>query len=206
LERRVRDLVGQPLGELRLQGRLHGLRAEPAVLRGICLEAAARSAAAPRLLRDTAYARTLEPRLVKALLGGLGAPERVEELCRGRALAWKAEAWLRQRLSDPPTISHLCRALDASERTLHEAFRRHLDTTPKAYLKTLRLNAARHDLVKGETRVTDVALDWGFLHFGWFSQDYRRLFGESPRQTLERGRADRERLPVKRGALLAVGA
>jgi len=38
--------------------------------------------------------------------------------------------------------------------------------------------------------VTDVALDWGFLHFGWFSQDYRRLFGETPSQTLHRGRVD----------------
>ena len=111
---------------------------------------------------------------------------------RGRVLAERAEAWLRQNLAEPPTIATLCEALDASERTLHEAFREHLGTTPKAYAKTLRLNAARQDLLQGgaTTRVTDVALDWGFLHFGWFSQDYRRLFGETPSQTLHRGRVD----------------
>ena len=38
--------------------------------------------------------------------------------------------------------------------------------------------------------MTDVALAWGFVHFGWFSQDYRRLFGETPSQTLHRGRVD----------------
>ena len=84
-----------------------------------------------------------------------------------------------------------CKALGVSKRTLHDAFRDHLDTTPKAYLKALRLNAAHHDLLQraGQTTVTDVALDWGFGHFGWFSQDYRRLFGETPLQTLRRGRA-----------------
>jgi transcriptional regulator GlxA family with amidase domain len=77
-------------------------------------------------------------------------------------------------------------------------------TTPKAYLKTLRLNAARRDLLGGgpRTTVTDVALEWGFLHFGWFSQDYRRLFGETPSQTLLRGRAEAGRrgfaLPERR--------
>lgn len=99
---------------------------------------------------------------------------------------------LRQNLAERPTISALCEALPARERTLHEAFREHLGTTPKAYLKTLRLEAAHHDLLKGleTTRVTDVALEWGFLHFGWFSQDYRRLFGEAPSQTLRRARAE----------------
>jgi transcriptional regulator GlxA family with amidase domain len=106
-----------------------------------------------------------------------------------RNLAFRAEAWLRQNLAEPPTIARLCEALGASQRTLHEAFREHLDTTPKAYLKMLRLEAARHDLLRAaRPRVTDVALDWGFLHFGWFSQDYRRLFGETPRQTLQRAR------------------
>jgi len=85
--------------------------------------------------------------------------------------------------------------VNVSERTLHAAFRENLGTTPKAYLKMLRLNSAHHDLLRGgaRTRVTDVALDWGFVHFGWFSQDYRRLFGETPSQTLHRARAEATR-------------
>ncbi len=211
LEERVRALLDRHFGELRLEGRLHGLRADAALLRGICLDVATRAAAHPRLLRDAAFVKGVAAKLVKALFAGLGPSAKGETPCRSRALACRAEAWLRQNLAEPPTIAHLCHALDASERTLREAFRQHLDTSPKAYLKTLRLNAARHDLVKARdtTRVTDVALDWGFLHFGWFSQDYRRLFGETPRQTLERGRGDRserERSPSKRGALFALGA
>jgi AraC family ethanolamine operon transcriptional activator len=88
-------------------------------------------------------------------------------------------------------MADLCAAVGAGERTIHEAFREHLGTTPMAYQKALRLNAARQALVRAgaRTKVTDVALDWGFLHFGWFSQDYRRLFGETPSQTLHRCRS-----------------
>ncbi|HVQ30053.1 MAG TPA: helix-turn-helix transcriptional regulator [Vicinamibacteria bacterium] len=124
--------------------------------------------------------------------GARGAAMRWAELeSPGLDLARRAEAWLRQSLCEPPTIADLSAALGASERSLHEAFREHFDATPKAYLKVLRLNAARRDLLAaGEgRRVTDVALDYAFLHFGWFSQDYRRLFGETPHETLQRGRA-----------------
>ena len=110
---------------------------------------------------------------------------------RSLDLARRAEACLRQNLAENPTIADLCATLGANQRTLHEAFREHLDATPKAYLKVLRLKAARRDLLDAVEglRVTDVALEYAFLHFGWFSQDYRRLFGETPHETLQRGRA-----------------
>ena len=115
---------------------------------------------------------------------------------RSLDLARRAEACLRQNLCENPTIADLCATLGASQRTLHEAFREHLAATPKAYLKVLRLKAARQDLLEAAEgrRVTDVALDYSFLHFGWFSQDYRRLFGETPHETLQRGRARSARL------------
>jgi AraC family ethanolamine operon transcriptional activator len=188
LDAAVRALLGKHLGELRLQGRLSGMRANAAALRRIGLGFAAKGAS--RRIQGAAGAKQLETSLVGALFAEADGARELEPPPPSRALARRAEAWLRQNLAEPPSIASLCRALDASERTLHEAFRRHLDTTPKAYLKVLRLNAARHDLLRGEKarRVTDVALDWGFLHFGWFSQDYRRLFGETPSQTLHGSR------------------
>lgn len=192
LEGHVRAHLGRHLGELRLQGRLSGLWTDAEVLKHLGHDLAARAAARPGTLRDLAFTRSVEARLVRLLFGGFEKPSEAAPPCRSRALAKRAEAWLRQNLTEPPTIATLCAALHTSERTLHEAFREHLGTTPKAYAKALRLNAARQDLLQGRatTRVTDVALDWGFLHFGWFSQDYRRLFGETPSQTLHRGRVD----------------
>jgi AraC family ethanolamine operon transcriptional activator len=202
LDLHVRALLRRHWSELHLQDRWRGLRADASALRAACLDLA-RRAADPRALADPTLATSLEARLVKLLLGRFDEPRACEAQDRGRRLALRAEAWLRQNLSEPPTIAALCQAVSASERTLHEAFRAHLDTTPMAYLKALRLNAAYHGLLEGgaRRRVTDVALDWGFLHFGWFSQDYRRHFGETPSQTLQRGRALGRPLPARRAAL-----
>ena len=194
LERHVRALLDGGVDELRLQGRLSGLRADHDALRGLCLALAGPAAARPGRVRGL---EKLEAILVNALLAGLEGPRAPDAAGPGRALAMKAEAWLRQNLAEPPTVASLCEALGASERTLHAAFREHLDDTPKSYLKTLRLNAARQDLLEGRAgrRVTDVALDWGFVHLGWFSQDYRRHFGETPSQTLQFARARFGRAP-----------
>jgi AraC family ethanolamine operon transcriptional activator len=199
LDLHVRALLRRHWSELHLQDRWRGLRADAPALRATCLDLARRAAALPREPADAALAADLEARLVKLLLGRFDEPRASEAQDRGRRLALRAEAWLRQNLSEPPTIAALCQAVGASERTLHEAFRAHLDTTPMAYLKALRLNAAHHGLVEGgaRRRVTDVALDWGFLHFGWFSQDYRRHFGETPSQTLQRARALGRPLPAR---------
>lgn len=107
---------------------------------------------------------------------------------RGPRLARQAEAWLRENLTEPVTIQDLCAALHTPERTLHAAFRAHLGTTPKAFVKALRFEAARRELLHPapNTRVTDVALRWCFLHFGWFAHDYHVLFGETPSRTLRR--------------------
>jgi AraC-like DNA-binding protein len=59
---------------------------------------------------------------------------------------------------------------------------------PKAYWKALRLAMAREDLRrarKGMT-VSEVAAKWSFYRFGYFAIDYRQVFGENPRDTLQR--------------------
>jgi AraC family ethanolamine operon transcriptional activator len=195
LDGHVRALLGRQLGELRLEGRLSGLRTNPGLLVRFVRDLAARAAADPHLLRDCDLAAGLERKVTSILFARFEAPGTPETPCRGRAVARRAAAWLRENLAEPPTIADLCEVVNVSERTLHAAFRESLGTTPKAYLKALRLNSAHHDLLRAGsgTRVTDVALDWGFVHFGWFSQDYRRLFGETPSQTLQRARAEAAR-------------
>ena len=111
----------------------------------------------------------------------------------GRQLVHAAAAWLRAHLTENLTVGDLCKALNARERTLHAAFCDHLGTSPKAYFKQLRLTAARSELLRAQrgTRVTDVSLRWGFLHFGWFAHDYGQLFGETPSATLRRNQERR---------------
>ncbi|OXM46409.1 helix-turn-helix transcriptional regulator [Amycolatopsis alba] len=85
-------------------------------------------------------------------------------------------------------VADIARACRVSVRALQLAFRRHLDITPMAYLRQVRMDRARAELRDaGEgTTVTRVAAKWGFLDGSRFSSHYRAAFGESPSQTLRR--------------------
>lgn len=91
-------------------------------------------------------------------------------------------------LDEPLSILDMCRTLGASRRKLQYCFQETLGTNPVAYLRALRLNAARRELLKGASRVSvqDVAARWGFWHLSRFSSEYREMFGERPSQTLHR--------------------
>ncbi|MDW8336214.1 MAG: helix-turn-helix domain-containing protein [Tepidimonas sp.] len=94
-------------------------------------------------------------------------------------------------LADPHgyvTVEQLCSALHVTRRTLQNCFQDVLGLSPAAYLRTVRLNRVRQELLEGEPgqTVVDVAARWGFWHMGHFAHEYRRLFAESPSQTLRR--------------------
>ncbi len=86
-----------------------------------------------------------------------------------------------------PYLSELCAIANVSERTLQYAFQDIMGMSPLTYLHRLRLHRARDELRKansGSTSVTDVAMNWGFWHFGEFSRAYKNCFGEVPSRTL----------------------
>ncbi|MCU0779119.1 MAG: helix-turn-helix domain-containing protein [Akkermansiaceae bacterium] len=86
-------------------------------------------------------------------------------------------------------LSDLCQLTGYSARSIAHACQTVLETSPMRYLKQLRLNQARILLREGtrdRTTVSECAYFAGFSHLGRFSADYRRMFGESPSQTLDR--------------------
>ncbi len=120
----------------------------------------------------------------------LGPPPRVCSLAHRVRLARRAEAWMRERLGEAVSVPDVCLALRVSRRELEYAFRAAFDTSPRAFLHALRMNAIRRALrfaaaVGGAGSVTDIALDHGVTHLGRFAVEYRRLFGEGPRATLQ---------------------
>jgi transcriptional regulator GlxA family with amidase domain len=88
-----------------------------------------------------------------------------------------------------PSMVTVARAANISVRTLETSFRLHMDVTPHAYLRTLRLKMAREALndVKDTRPIAKVAAGHGFPHAGRFAQYYTQLFGESPSQTRRKG-------------------
>jgi AraC-like DNA-binding protein len=72
-------------------------------------------------------------------------------------------------------------------RTLQLAFRRHLDTTPAAYLRRVRLEHAHRDLLDADpatTTVGAVAARWGFASHSRFTAHYHAAYGQAPSETL----------------------
>ncbi|MEM5389655.1 helix-turn-helix domain-containing protein [Paraburkholderia phymatum] len=95
-----------------------------------------------------------------------------------------------ERAESGTTVAAVARELGVSIRTLQNGFQKVDQTTPSAFLRRARLDAAHRILTSAteDTSVTDVALRLGFAHVGRFSADYRLAFGEPPAATLRRYR------------------
>lgn len=115
----------------------------------------------------------------------------LEETCRDRNDAQpdalrRATSFIEANPDRDISLGDIARAAHVSRRAVQLAFRRHLDTTPMAYLRQVRLACAHEDLLEGEDALTvaAVAYRWGFSSPSRFSQQYRALYGSSPSATL----------------------
>ncbi|MES2548539.1 MAG: AraC family transcriptional regulator [Pseudomonadota bacterium] len=99
----------------------------------------------------------------------------------------QAESYIEAHLDQQITLEDLAQAAGISPRGLQLAFREYRSTTPLGYWREARLARAHADLLAAPrgTRVTDIAMRWGFTHFGRFSELYRARYGLSPRDTLK---------------------
>lgn len=100
----------------------------------------------------------------------------------------KVEQYIIAHADQPITLEQLVEVGGVSARALFDGFRRFRGTSPMAYLKSVRLERAREDLLDAgpDTSVTAVACRWGFYQFGRFAAQYKQMFGELPSETLRR--------------------
>jgi AraC-like DNA-binding protein len=86
------------------------------------------------------------------------------------------------------TVSDIAQFARLSCRGLQAAFHRNLNTSPAAYLRSVRLGQAHRELMAADPRsgqsVAEIAERWGFLHPGRFAAVYREQFGVPPSHTL----------------------
>jgi AraC-like DNA-binding protein len=85
------------------------------------------------------------------------------------------------------SAADIARAARVSIRALQLAFRRHLATTPMAYLRGVRLSCAHEDLMAGRGSVTEIAARWGYARPSVFAAHYRAAYDVSPSKTLRSG-------------------
>jgi AraC-like DNA-binding protein len=82
------------------------------------------------------------------------------------------------------SVGDLAGIAGVGARQLHNLFYDQFEMSPTSYVRNVRLDGARTDLLTGETTVSDIAFRWGFNHLGRFAQRYEQKFGESPSATL----------------------
>ncbi|MGJ5748669.1 AraC-like DNA-binding protein [Streptomyces puniciscabiei] len=107
------------------------------------------------------------------------------------AMLRRALAYIDDNADQPITVADIAAAAHVTVRALQYAFRRHLDTTPLAHLRRVRLAHAHQDLAaatpdNGES-VTAIAARWGFHHPGRFAALYRDTYQRTPHTTLTGG-------------------
>jgi AraC-like DNA-binding protein len=98
------------------------------------------------------------------------------------------EEFILENADQPLSLGDLAVIGGVSARSLQYTFRHHRGCSPMEFLRRIRLERVRNELIhaaNGAT-VTSAAMRWGFLHLGRFAAEYRAGFKESPSETLRR--------------------
>jgi AraC family ethanolamine operon transcriptional activator len=189
VDRRCLALRGVPARTV-FNGSAH-VRAEPAALAAFCRQVAqvADRAFTGSLAASGASPTSLSERLTDSIIGAL-EPEPLHGWSDRKRLIDRAWQVVEDDTANVVGVGELCTLLEVPLRTLDTAFRIGVGIAPKRFILGMRLNKARRLLSAPgrDTCVTQVATSLNFFHFGHFSHHYARLFGETPLQTLRRGR------------------
>jgi AraC-like DNA-binding protein len=145
---------------------------------------------APDILTRPEVAKVMEEALVRAMITCLTEGETASRVGEERrpVMRW-FERVLEAREGELLYLTDICAEIGVSDRSLRRHCQERLGMGPHQYLWLRRMNMARRALSRGDfarTTVTAIALDHGFGELGRFSVHYRRLFGESPSETLRR--------------------
>jgi AraC-like DNA-binding protein len=99
-----------------------------------------------------------------------------------------AIAFIEDHAQDHITAAGIAAAASVTIRAVQLAFQEHLDTTPTAYLRRVRLGRAHRELLNADPRrvsVGAVAHRWGFSTPARFTTAYREAYGVTPGEILQ---------------------
>ncbi len=94
----------------------------------------------------------------------------------------EAIAWMEQNYVKHSTVKDLSGRAAMSERHFLRMFRKTFGTTPLEHLIRLRIRHAERLLQAGRHNITETAYASGFSDSNYFSRQFRRIAGMSPRQ------------------------
>lgn len=98
----------------------------------------------------------------------------------GNAIA-RSIAHLSSNLDAPVSIDDLATRAGMSRAVFHRKFKQVTTMSPIQFVKSLRLNSAAMKIAGGMA-VNEAAMDVGYVSPSQFSREFKRLYGQSPRQ------------------------
>ena len=116
-------------------------------------------------------------------------PSRAGNPAGNLALFRRAREYMFGNLQRTIMVDDVCAHLQVSRRTLEYCFAKACGVSPARYLKMLKMNEIRRELLMADNdveRVGDVAARWNVWSLGRFAGDYLTLFGERPSDTVRR--------------------
>lgn len=146
----------------------------------------------PEVLQSATACQAIQNSLLDAVTEICSSSQKAREIPRSEVqyahLVRKVRQFLMENNDRAISVPELCTAFQVSRRTLQYAFDRVIGIGPNAYLKILRLNGVRRDLMRRDKNISiqQAASNWGFWHLSQFAKDYRTLFRELPSATMKR--------------------
>ncbi len=98
----------------------------------------------------------------------------------GNAIA-RSITHVSSHLNDPISIDDLATRAGMSRAVFHRKFKRATTMSPIQFVKSMRLNNAAMRISEGMT-VSEAAMDVGYVSPSQFSREFKRIYGQSPRQ------------------------
>ena len=105
----------------------------------------------------------------------------VRQAFRGMQKISRALTFLKANLHETISIDELAQLAGMSRATFHRKFKELTTYSPIQFIKLHRLNDASRLILNG-SKVGDAAYQVGYSSQSQFSRDFRRYFGQSPRQ------------------------
>ncbi len=93
----------------------------------------------------------------------------------------RALSFLRENLSEPLSVDDLARQAGMSRTVFHRHFKAATTCSPLQFIKALRLSDAAMRIAQG-ANISQASAQVGYASASQFSREFRRQFGQSPRQ------------------------